>query len=119
MRFGSQAAARDDTDDSQEDGIAAAVGSFTHFVDDVRSKTTDRVVTLARAIVFASVIVAMAIAALMLLLVALVRTLDIALPRGVWLAHLVAAALSGVIGLLLWRRRTPRPVDEVANSAGG
>ncbi len=117
MRSRSQSAAQhdtagqDDTEQGQHDGIASAVGSFTHFVAHVRTKTTGRVITAARVIVFALVIAVMAVAAVALLLVGLVRALDVALPRGAWLAHLVAATLSGIVGAVLWRRRKAPRAD--------
>lgn len=111
---------RDRQANSHDDGIASAVGSFTHFVADIRSKSTDRVVKAARAIVFALVIAAMVVTFVALLLVGFVRVLDVLLPRGVWLAHLVAAVLCGIIGTLLWRRRRPPAADSTdADLAGG
>ena len=77
-----------------------------HYIDVVRSNTTDRLVGIARLVVFGVIAVIVGSMAGVLALIALVRVLDVILPREVWLPYLVLGAIFLVAGLFLWSKRT-------------
>jgi hypothetical protein len=84
-----------------------AADTVERVVDTVRSKTTGPAIVISRAVVYGLVGVVLGIIALVLALGALIRGLDVLLPRGVWLPDLILGALTGLIGLILWRKRRP------------
>lgn len=82
-------------------------------VTTVRDKTTVPVIKVARAVVFGLVAGVLLAGALLLLVVAFVRLLDVYLPyhphsRRVWTVDLVASAIFLGTGAFFWRRRKPR-----------
>ena len=77
-----------------------------HYIDVVRSNTTDRLVRVARLLVFGLMAVIVGTMAAILALIALVRVLDVVLPREVWLPYVVLGAIFLIAGLFLWRKRT-------------
>jgi vacuolar-type H+-ATPase subunit I/STV1 len=81
-----------------------------HLIDLVRSNTTDRLVKVARLLVFGLIAVIVGSVAGILALIGLVRLLDVLLPRGVWLPYVLLGAIFLGLGLLLWSKRTaPAP----------
>jgi hypothetical protein len=79
---------------------------FVETVDRVREATTGPVLKAARGIVYGFVIAVTGVMLLVLLIVALVRVLDIAIPGEVWSAYLVLGLVSCLAGAVAWRRRT-------------
>ncbi len=77
-----------------------------HYIDVVRSNTTDRLVKLARLVVFGLIAAIVGSMAAVLALIALVRVLDVLLPREVWLPYVVLGAIFLVAGLFFWSKRT-------------
>ncbi len=77
-----------------------------HYIDVVRSNTTDRLVRIARLVVFGVIAVIVGSMAGVLALIALVRLLDVILPPDVWLPYVVLGAIFLVAGLFLWSKRT-------------
>ncbi len=77
-----------------------------HYIDVVRSNTTDRLVRLARLLVFGLIGAIVGAVAGVLALIALVRVLDVLLPREVWLPYVVLGAIFLTAGLFLWSKRT-------------
>ena len=92
------------------DAIERAVGT-------VRDNTTDRAITVARVVVYGTFAAIVGTAALVLVVIAVVRALDAYLPSSVfgdvhtWAAHLIAGSVFTLAGLLLWSRRS-RPATE-------
>ena len=84
-----------------------ATDKLVDLVDKVRVNTTGRLITVARAIVYGLVILVVAIVALVLLVVGLVRLVDVLVPGQVWSAHLLLGVLFCIVGMVLWRMRTP------------
>ena len=80
-----------------------------HLVTSVRSQTTDRVVSIARLIVFGVLAGIMGIMAAFLLLIATVRALDELIPQEVWLTYLLLGAIFTGLGLFLWSKKDRRP----------
>lgn len=77
-----------------------------HYIDVVRSNTTDRLVKVARLLVFGVVGLILGAMAGIVALIMLIRVLDIVLPREVWLPYVVLGAIFLVAGLFLWSRKT-------------
>jgi hypothetical protein len=77
-----------------------------HYIDVVRSNTTDRLVRIARLVVFGLIAVIVGAMAAILGLIAVIRILDVILPREVWLPYVVLGAIFLVAGLFLWSKRT-------------
>ena len=80
------------------DTIESVVGS-------VRDKTAVPLETVARALVYGIVLGTMAVTALVLGTVILVRVLSLVLE--VWAAYAIIGGLFTVLGLFLWRKRRP------------
>ncbi|MCP3936938.1 MAG: hypothetical protein GY708_16380 [Actinomycetia bacterium] len=76
-------------------------------IDQVRVQTTGRLLTVARAIVYGIVLIVVAVAALILLIVGMVRLVDVLLPGQVWSAHLLIGVIFCLGGFVLWRKRAP------------
>jgi hypothetical protein len=82
------------------------VDRLEHLIDLVRSNTTDRLVKVARLLVFglfAGIVGAMAG---VLAVILLIRVLDIVLPSGVWLPYMLLGAIFLGLGLFSWRKAT-------------
>ena len=81
---------------------AQAADKIETIVDSVRIKTTGPAITVSRIVVFGLVAALLGLAALVLVLVTVLRVLDIFLD--VWLAYLVLGAVLTLSGLYFWRR---------------
>jgi hypothetical protein len=78
----------------------------------VRSQTTDRLVSVARLVVFGLLAAVMGGMAAVLLVAAAIRALDELIPQEVWLTYLIVGAIFTGIGLFLWsKKERPRPTD--------
>jgi vacuolar-type H+-ATPase subunit I/STV1 len=77
-----------------------------HYIDVVRSNTTDRLVKVARLLVFGLIAVIVGSMAGIVALIALVRILDVVLPREVWLPYVVLGAIFLGLGMFLWSKKT-------------
>jgi hypothetical protein len=77
-----------------------------HYIDVVRSNTTDRLVKIARLVVFGVIALILGAMAGIVALIALIRVLDIVLPREVWLPYMVLGAIFLVAGLFAWSKKT-------------
>src|SRR5690349_25113812 len=70
-----------------------AADTVERVVDTVRSKTTGPAIVASRAVVYGVVGAVLAIIAATLLIAAIIRVLDVYLPRGVWLPYLILGAV--------------------------
>ena len=77
-----------------------------HYIEVVRSNTTDRLVKVARLLVYGLIAAIAGTMAGIVALIALVRILDVVLPREVWLPYVVLGALFLGLGLFLWSKKT-------------
>ncbi len=77
-----------------------------HYIDVVRSNTTDRLVGIARLLIFGLIAAIVGTMAGIVALIALVRILDVILPREVWLPYVVLGGVFLVAGLFFWSKRT-------------
>jgi hypothetical protein len=95
-----------------DDWPAQAADAVVRIVDDVKTKTTDNVVLLVRAIVYGLVIAVLGLAIIVMLSVALLRITDAYLPIGdgvgsaTWAAHGLLGSLVSILGLGAWMSRT-------------
>ena len=77
-----------------------------HYIDVVRSNTTDRLVKVARVLVFGVISLILGSMAAIIALITLIRVLDIVLPREVWLPYMVLGAIFLAGGLFAWSKKT-------------
>jgi hypothetical protein len=77
-----------------------------HYIDVVRSNTTDRLVKVARVLVFGLITAILGTMAGIIALITLIRVLDIVLPSEVWLPYMVLGAIFLVAGLFAWSKKT-------------
>ncbi|MGI8807453.1 MAG: phage holin family protein [Acidimicrobiales bacterium] len=77
-----------------------------HYIELVRSNTTDRLVKVARLLVYGLIAVIVGAMAGIVALIALIRILDVVLPREVWLPYVVLGAIFLTLGLFLWSKKT-------------
>jgi hypothetical protein len=85
-------------------------------VDTVRSNTSDRLVSVARWVVYGLLAAFMGLTALVLVAIGLVRVLAVYIDnfrgvspaRAVWIAEAGLGAIFTLSGLFLWSRRTAR-----------
>jgi hypothetical protein len=80
-------------------------------VGTVREKTTVPITKIARAVVFGLLAATLGVAALILLVVVLLRVIDVYLPfdpygRRVWVAYAALGAIFVVAGAFCWTKRT-------------
>jgi hypothetical protein len=98
-----------------EDWPAQVADQIVGVVGTVRDKTTGPLLGVARAIVYGTFVLVIGSAALVLLVVMLVRLVDNYLPDEVfgedhiWATYLILGLLFSVAGLVLWGRRKSGP----------
>ena len=74
----------------------------------VRANTSDRLVGIARMVVFGLLAVVMGVMALVLAVILVIRLLDVIIPGEVWIPYLILGAIFLAAGLFLWSKRTAR-----------
>ncbi len=94
-----------------QDWAADTADRIDHVVAVIRSKTSDRLVGVARLVVYGLLAAVMSTMALILLLIAAIRFLDAYIPRGVWIPYMALGAIFVVAGLFLWSKRTAKTVE--------
>jgi vacuolar-type H+-ATPase subunit I/STV1 len=77
-----------------------------HYIDVVRSNTTDRLVKVVRVLVYGVIALILGSMAGIIALITLIRVLDIVLPREVWLPYMVLGAIFLAGGLFAWSKKT-------------
>src|SRR5215212_9467045 len=93
--------AQEDTDWTKD-----LLDRLDHYIDVVRSNTTDRLVKVARVLVYGVIALILGAMAGIIALITLIRVLDIVLPREVWLPYLVLGAIFLAGGLFAWSKKT-------------
>lgn len=86
------------------DWAADVAGRVESLVGAVRERTSDRLVSFARMLVFGLVAAVMAVMALIIAVVAGIRILDVVLPGEVWLPYLVLGAMFLAAGAFFWSK---------------
>ena len=88
------------------DWAAEVADRIDDVVAKVRANTSDRLVGIARMVVYGLLAVVLGLVALVLALILAGRVLA-AIPGEVWLPYLVLGAIFVGLGLLLWSKRQP------------
>lgn len=96
-----------DAKPAEPDWAAQAADAVERVVGTIRDKTSVPLTTVARAVVFGLIAGVMALAALVLVSIALVRVIDVATGDGnVWIAHFGVGGIFTIAGVVLLRRAT-------------
>ena len=95
-----------------EDWAAETAGRLEEIVTKIRSQTTDRIVKVARVLVFGVLLLVMGIMLGILALIALVRALDELIPQEVWLVYIPIGAIFTVIGRFFWSKAKQPPTEK-------
>lgn len=74
-------------------------------VDQVRIKTSGPAIGVARTVVFGLLGALLALVAGIILLIGIVRLLNVAIPKDVWLVYLILGGVFVALGALLWSKR--------------
>src|SRR5947209_10743567 len=90
------------------DWTVELVDRLDKVIELVRSNTTDRLVKVARLLVFGLIAAIVGSMAAVVAMILAIRVLDILLPRGVWLPDVLLGAIFLGLGLFLWSKR-PAP----------
>lgn len=81
-----------------------------HYIELVRSNTTDRLVKVARLLVFGLVAAVVGTMVAVVALIGAIRLLDEILPSSVWLPYVILGAIFLAGGLFAWRKaNAPAP----------
>jgi protein-S-isoprenylcysteine O-methyltransferase Ste14 len=84
-----------------------------HYIEVVRSNTTDRLVKVARLVVFGVIVLILGSMAGVIALIALIRILDVWLPREVWVVYTLLGAIFLGLGMFLWSKKAAPPASDV------
>lgn len=87
----------------ERDWPAQAADTIVDVVGTARQKTTGPAIKVTRGVVFGLLIAIVALMAVILLVVGLVRLVHNWVD--VWLAYVIVGALFSLVGLLMWRQR--------------
>ena len=93
------------------DWSAQTADTIESVVENIRTKTAVPLTTVARGLVYGLVATVMALAALVLVTILLVRILDAYIPGGVWIVDVGLGGLFTLGGAFLWSKRSVRPKD--------
>jgi hypothetical protein len=91
------------------DWASETADRLEQLVTTIRSQTTDRLVKIARILVFGLLAAIMGAMAGLLVVIALVRALDRLIPQEVWLTYLILGAIFTGAGLFLWSKKARSP----------
>jgi len=88
--------------------IDAIMTRFTSTVDQLRSRTTQPIITGARGIVYGLVVLICSFAILSLLAIGIFRLIGNILPGDIWITYVVCGSLFCLLGTWMWSRRVPK-----------
>jgi len=91
------------------DWAVQALDKVDDVVATVRANTSDRLVRIARVVVFGLLAAILGSVAGVLALIALVRGLNEAIPGPVWGVYFLLGAIFTVSGAFLWSKKAPSP----------
>jgi|GEM_PF-172484 threonine/homoserine/homoserine lactone efflux protein len=86
----------------------AIVDRFISFVDQLRSRTTQPIITGARGLVYGLVVLICSFAILSLLAIGIFRFIENTLPGDSWIAYIACGSLFCLLGTWVWSRRVPK-----------
>jgi len=94
----------------EQDWAGETAGRLEEIVTKIRSQTTDRVVKVARVVVYGLLAAVMGLMLAIVALIGLLRGLDELVPQEIWLVYIPVGAILTGAGLLSWRKaRKPSP----------
>jgi hypothetical protein len=103
-----------------DDWPAQMAESIERVVGSVRDKTTGPALKVSRAVVYGTFAAVVAIAAIVLFVILLVRIVDVYLPEAVfgeshtWATHMILGVLFSIAGIVCWVRRRPQSAEQSA-----
>jgi len=95
-----------------DDWAVQTADTIERLVESVRSNTSDRLVSVARLVVFGLLAAILGTIALVVLAIFVVRILDNYIPGDVWVVYLLLGGLFTLAGLLLWQQAWKRPARD-------
>lgn len=95
--------------DGAGDWASEAADRLEELVLKIRSQTTDRLVKIARLLVFGLLAAITGTMAALLVVIALIRAVNELLPGGVWVTYLLLGAIFTGAGLFFWSRKDRVP----------
>ena len=95
-----------------DDWAVQTADTIERLIETVRSNTSDRLVSVARLVVFGLLAAILGTLALVLFCIFLVRIMDSYIPGGVWVVYLLLGGLFTLVGLLLWLQAWKRPARD-------
>ena len=95
-----------------DDWAVQTADTIERLIDTVRSNTSDRLVSVARLVVFGLLAAILGTIAIIFLINFIVRFMDSYIPGGVWVVYLLLGGLFTLGGLLLWRQAWKRPASD-------
>ena len=84
------------------------VDRFISFVDQIRSRTTQPIITGARGLVYGLVVLICSFAILSLLAIGIFRLIENIIPGDSWIAYIACGSLFCLLGTWMWSRREPK-----------
>ena len=96
----------------RDDWAVQTADSIERLIEGVRSNTSDRLVSVARLVVFGLLAAILGTVGLVLFVIFGVRILDSYIPGGVWVVYLILGVIFAGLGLYLWSRAWKRPAYE-------
>ncbi len=84
-------------------------GQIDDLVETIRSNTTDRLVRVARMVVYGLLVAVMGAMATIVFIIVAIRVLDYWVPYEVWLPYFILGAIFLAAGLFLWSKRSASP----------
>jgi vacuolar-type H+-ATPase subunit I/STV1 len=95
-----------------DDWAVQTADTIERLVESVRSNTSDRLVSVARLVVFGLLAAILGTIAVVLFVIFAVRILDSYIPSGVWVVYVILGVIFTALGLYLWSRAWKRPAHE-------
>ena len=95
-----------------DDWAVQTADTIERLVESVRSNTSDRLVSVARLVVFGLLAAILGTVGLVLFCIFAIRILDSYIPGGVWVVYVVLGGLFTLAGLLLWQQAWKRPARD-------
>ena len=89
----------------RDDWAADTADRLDQLVGTIRSQTTDRILSIARLLVYGLLAAILGLMAALLGIVMLVRFADAMIPQEVWLTYFVLGAIFLVAGMFCWSKR--------------
>jgi len=97
---------------NSDDWAVQTADTIERLIETVRSNTSDRLVSVARLIVFGLLAAILGTIALVLFCIWWIRMLDSYIPGGVWVVYLIHGAIFTALGLFLWWLAWRRPARD-------